>query len=196
VISNVNIAVAKVLSNHKDWYRYYDYDIKECDQINKNYLSLMFTDLSKVPTFAEWAKEYRVRIDMAQIEAKKNFEVFNNLATTLCWFIAIIAIGFVVIFVYFLVDSHFRRISKNLGTIMAFGLSNTDIIGIYLPVFMGLIAISLISAGAVIGMAEFVSRSIGMVREGGFSYFAIEDVFVMGFVLVLLIVTAMMTVYF
>jgi hypothetical protein len=178
-------------------YRFYDYNFDKGYKLRANYLSFMFSDLTKVPAFAKWAKEqHGIRIDMTQIEAKNNFNIFNMLASLLCLFISLIAVCFVAIFLYVLIESHFRRISKNLGTIMAFGLGNKAIIGIYLAVFFGMIVLSLLSAVILLFGLEKLFGYLNFVREGDLAWFSISDNFAIGVIVLLPIVSAIVTVVF
>ena len=148
----------EIISNSKiPMYRYFEYEFGAGRTLNPTYISIMFNDLSKVKEFQQFAKEeFAIRIDMAQIEAKENFHTFNTLAALLCAAIIAISIFFVVIFLYFLIQSHFQKISKNLGTIMAFGLDNRTIIKIYLYVFIKLIVVGLASAIMLLSLFQFV----------------------------------------
>lgn len=178
-------------------YRIYDYNFDGGYKLRANYLSFMFTDLARVPDFAKWSKEeHGIRVDMTQIEAKENFSTFNILAWSLCIAISIIAIVFIAIFLYFLIDSHFRRISKNLGTIMAFGLSHNAIIKIYLAVFLRLILASLFAVVAVLSGIEYLFIILQRTREGGFHYFSIQDGFVLLIIGLLPVISAIVTIVF
>lgn len=189
--------VVKNICNDTNIYRIYDYNLDEGYSLRANYLSFMFSDLSKVPEFAQWSKEeHGIRIDMTQIEAKENFNIFNILTWSLCIAISIIAIAFISIFLYFLIDSHFRRISKNLGTIMAFGLNNRTIINIYLRVFLKLILASLITVIVILGFAEYLCYTLELTREGGLLYFSIQDFFVAIIICALPIISTIVTVIF
>jgi hypothetical protein len=138
-------------------YRYFEYDFGVGRDLKTDYISIMFNDLRQIKEFQKFAKEeFDIRIDMAQIDAKENFETFNNLATLLCAAIIAISIFFVVIFLYFLINAHFQKISKNLGTIMAFGINNKSMITIYLFVFMKLIIVGLLSAIMLLSLSQFV----------------------------------------
>jgi hypothetical protein len=147
-------------------YRYYDYEFEpNTAEETTDYISIMFNDLSNVKAFQQWTKEnFGVRIDMAQIEAKENFYDFNFLAIILCIAIILISILFVIIFLYSLINAHFQKISKNLGTIMAFGLDNRSIIRIYLTVFMGLIIVGLAIATTLLLAFQKLSEFAGIVR--------------------------------
>ena len=198
VFQALNKAVAEICEKEPNVYRIFDWDFDEGFQLRPNYLSFMFNDLSKVKDFSLWAKEtHGIRIDMAQIEAKENFNTFNLLASLLCLFISIIAIAFVAIFLYFLIDSHFRRISKNLGTIMAFGLGNKQIIKIYLAVFLLMIFASLLSVIAVLGSAEILLNTLKWWQyEGKMPHFSLGDIWVIITVLVIPFISALATVIF
>ena len=153
----------EIIANSKTpIYRYFDYEFSVGRTLNPDYISIMFNDLSKVKQFQQFAKEeFDIRIDMAQVDAKENFQTFNNLATLLCAAIIAISIFFVVIFLYFLINAHFQKISKNLGTIMAFGLDNKNIIKIYLSVFMKLIAAGIISAIVLLSLTQLTLWMFG-----------------------------------
>ena len=198
VYQSLNTVVAEVCEKEPDVYRTFDWAFDRGFQLRPNYLSFMFEDLSKVKVFSIWAKEtHGIRIDMAQIEAKENFNTFNLLASMLCLFIAIIAIAFVAIFLYFLIDSHFRRISKNLGTIMAFGLGNKQIIKIYLSVFLLMIFASLLSVIAALGGVEMLFNTLTMWQyEGKMPHFSLRDIWVVVTILVIPLISALATVIF
>ena len=191
IIQNVNEAAREILAQCSDFVRIYDYDFGNAHRLNTDYVSLMFNDVSQVASFAEWAKtEYGIRIDMAQIEAKNNFNTFNILSTVLCIAIIILSILFVSIFLWFLIDSHFRAISKNLGTLMAFGLPNKTIIQIYLRVFMRMVVVSLACAVAALVAIELALTLCGVVRDGGFHYISILDWWVLAVIVLIPVMTA------
>lgn len=163
-ISHLN-TIAKEICEIPNVYRFYNYEFDKGEQLIPDYMSFMFDDLNKVQRFAKWAKNnYGVRIEMAQIEAKNNFSIFNRLANGLCLVIMAISILFVVIFLWFLINGHFRKISKNLGTIMAFGLANKSIILVYLIVFMRLILRSLLFSVIILCIIQYASVAVGYVR--------------------------------
>lgn len=186
----VNKTADDICKNHSV-YRIYDYDFDEGYQLRPNYLSFMFTDISKVSDFAKWSKEeHGIRIDMTQIETKDNFNLFNILAYSLCIAISFIALTFIAIFLFFLIDSHFHRISKNLGTIMAFGLSNRTIKYIYTIVFIRLILRSLFSVVFLLFCCEKLFELLHFTHEGGLPFISIADPLVIIVILILPVVSA------
>jgi hypothetical protein len=197
VYQTLNSVVAHLCEKEPNVYRTFDWDFDAGYQLQPNYLSFMFNDLSAVKDFSLWAKEaHGIRIDMTQIEAADNFYTFNLLASMLCLFIAAIAIAFVAIFLYFLIDSHFRKISKNLGTIMAFGLGNQQIIQIYLSVFLLMILASLLSVVALLGGAEILFYAMGWGHAAGMPYFSLCNSWVLITLLVIPLISALAAVLF
>jgi len=185
--------VAEEICKDSSIYRIYNYDFDKGKELSPNYLSFMLNDLSKVPDLAKFAKQYGIRIDMAQIEAKNNFNEFNKLANGLC--IAIIAISFlfVLIFLGFLINTHFQKISKNLGTIMAFGLENSSIMRIYLAVFMLLVVCGLAATTVLLLATQYAFHFFGLLRENAMPYLNMHDYLVLAVLLGIVVLSALVT---
>ena len=167
-------------------YRYYDYVFGNGYSLKPDYVSVMLQRLNNVSEFQKWAKNnYNIRIDMAQIEAKENFNYFNRLSTWLCFVIIGLSFLFVGIFLYFLINSHFQKISRNLGTIMAFGMEQRTIVGIYLWIFMKLVIYCLISACLLLYIGQFILSSLHMgyhLNETVITWLQLWDIWVISFV--------------
>lgn len=191
VIAPRNHAAQMIVDSIPGIYRNFDYNFGSGIQNeNVNYVSIMFSNLDSISNFAQWAYEqYGIRIDMAQIEAKENFKTFNILASVLCVAIMILSVLFVTIFLWFLIDSHFRAISKNLGTIMAFGLLNRTIIHIYLRVFLRMVLCSLVIAVVLLGVTELVLSLVGVERAGGMHYIILNDAWVWALIVIIPLLT-------
>ena len=175
-------------------YRIYEYDLESSiadSSYSPDYLSYLFDDLSYVRNFADSAfQKYGIKVEMSQVEAKGNFKSFNDMANALCYAIIVISIGFIVIFLLFLIDNHFQKISPNLGTIMAFGLDNTQIKKIYLCVFIFLILIGLAIASVALCIIQGTLSVMGIVHNlNGLPYLKMNDLWVALYMLGILIVT-------
>lgn len=191
IASNVNRAGLAISKTIPEITRNYQWNFTDVPEIPSDYQSFLFGELDKVGDFAKWAKdEYGVQIDMAQIEAKNNFNTFNILASVLCAAIMIISVLFVAIFLWFLIDAHFKSISKNLGTIMAFGLPNRTIISIYRTVFLRMIVLALVISIAALIVVQLLLLLVGLTREMGMQYISILDIWVWVFIVVVPILTA------
>lgn len=191
IATNVNKAGKAIAEKVPEANRIYNWNFTPVPEISSDYQSFLFDDLSKVGDFAKMANhEYGIRIDMAQIEAKNNFNTFNILASVLCAAIMIISVLFVAIFLWFLIDAHFKSISKNLGTIMAFGLPNRTIVSIYRTVFLRLILLALGISLAFLIVVQLILLLAGITREAGMQYINILDFWVWLFIIVVPILTA------
>ena len=189
---NVNRAGKAIAHNVPEASRIYNWNFAPVPEISSDYQSFLFDDLSKVGEFAKMAKdEYGIRIDMAQIEAKNNFNTFNILASVLCAAIMIISVLFVAIFLWFLIDAHFKSISKNLGTIMAFGLPNSTIISIYRTVFLRMILLALAFSVVALLIVQLLLLLVGLTREYGMQYINLLDIWVWIFIIVVPLLTSL-----
>lgn len=192
VPANVNRAAKCIEQNIPEAYRIYQWNFGKGAEPKSDYLTLLFNELNMVGDFSKWAKyEYGVQIDMAQIEAKNNFNTFNILASVLCAAIMIISVLFVAIFLWFLIDAHFKSISKNLGTIMAFGLPNSTIISIYRTVFLRMILLALAISVVALLIVQLLLLLVGLTREYGMQYINILDIWVWIFIIVVPLLTSL-----
>ena len=188
----VNDAARRICGSMPGVCRIYDYAFgNEGDYENStDYLWFIFDRLNKVSDFADFAMDkYGVRIDMTQIDAKENYKTFNILASVLCVAIMILSALFVMIFLWFLIDSHFKAISRNLGTIMAFGLPNTTIIQIYCSVFFKLVTYSLVIAVCILWIVGQLFDICGLERSGGGHYIVLNDPWVWSLIIIIPILT-------
>lgn len=192
----VNSICTQVLENypiHKVQ-RNYEYKYGAGYKLKTDYISVMFQDLGKIKEFQIWAKDnYNIRIDMAQVEAKENFKTFQLLSTFLSSALILISILFIIIFLYFLINAHFQKISKNLGTIMAFGLDNTKIVKIYLSVFIRLVLSGLIPAVISLVVIQLLLHFLKIVRENGMPYININDVWIYSVLLGIIVLSIIVT---
>ena len=93
-------------------------------------------------------------IDMSVIESKKNFDLFNKLATLLSMALIFFSIFSIVLYITNLIVSHISKNKMNLGTLKAFGLSNNSIILIYSSISIALITSAFI-------FSYFISSLVG-----------------------------------
>ena len=127
---------------------------------------------------------------MSQVEAKGNFDSFNNMANILCYAIMLVSGVFLVVFILFLIDNHFQKISSNLGTIMAFGLDNWHIMKIYGWVFMLLILIGLAMSVVALYIVQYLLCGLEVVHDlNSLPYLNMNDWWTYLFILGILVVS-------
>ncbi len=155
--------------------RVFNYDVRENPMTDSdNYISIHFDDLDKITEFAAFAKEeYKIDIEMSQINAKENFNEVSIMANILSWTMIVFAIVCIILFIVNLLQSYFQKVKRNLGTFKAFGISNYELIMVYVLIMMATICVSIvISLALTCFIQEFISL-IGIKKDGLFDYFAL-----------------------
>lgn len=110
-------------------------------------------------------KDVNYKLDMSKINNLKNLAHIQQMGKTLSFSIVAIAIIFIMVFIYFLLSMHFRKIQRNLGTFKAFGVSNLTLVGIYLLIMLEMI---LIAFACAFGIAMIIESLVNahMPQEG------------------------------
>jgi hypothetical protein len=145
--------------------RFYNYNSRFYNQNDENCIydkfAIEFTDLAKVGEFKDYlALKKEIQIDMAQIEALKNYNFITNLTRI----ISIILIGFsilsVCMFVSNILKKHLEKIKMNIGTFKAFGIKNKTLEKIYLTIIFLFVSFSMIASIIL----SYIFGSLGGVR--------------------------------
>jgi len=99
--------------------------------------------LDKVAEFEKYIKDrYDIELEKSTIEAKKNFSFFENLSKLLSISIIFLSFMSILFFTLNLLFSHINKNKRNLGTLKAFGLPNSNIIILYSVITLLLVSIS------------------------------------------------------
>jgi len=111
--------------------------------IKPEFYTVLFNDLQKVNIFDKYLKEkYKVELDKTVVENKKNLTFFESLSEMLSIAIIIFSFLSIVFFILNLMISHINKNKKNIGTLKAFGLTNSNIVIIYSSITFSLVIIS------------------------------------------------------
>lgn len=160
--------------------RLYDYNFQSLKkaEIKQDYFSVYFNELDSISQFAQYLQnKAKLKVEMSQIEAKKNFDFVSKLTLIISLFLIIFSILSVSMFLNNLIKSHFERIKKNIGTFKAFGLGNKALLITY-----ALISFSFVTIAAVLSFGlAFLLGSVGTIKillgllglnlEKGYLYF-------------------------
>tara|TARA_B100000902_G_C27309489_1_gene917505 strand:- start:918 stop:2441 length:1524 start_codon:yes stop_codon:yes gene_type:complete len=114
---------------------------------NEDYFTIMFNDFSKVEDFVLDIRNNvskNIEIDQTIIENKKNFQFFSKLIDILSYALIAFSILSIIFFITNLLLAHIQNNKKNLGTLKAFGFSNSYIIVTYSIITMVLILVCFI----------------------------------------------------
>ena len=112
-----------------------------------HYLAFNFTRLDKVDEFKSFmSRKFGFEINVAQIEAKKNFAIVSSLTWLMAFLLFVFSLASIIFFVDNLLRSHLEKIRSNLGTFMAFGLSNVSLRRSYLRIVVVYMSICILLA--------------------------------------------------
>lgn len=97
------------------------------------YYAFNFKELNKIRPFKNLLKKkFGAKVEMSKVESAENFSFVSALTKALSIILLILGLCVVIIYLINLLKNHIERIAVNLGTIKAFGLSNSSLISIYL----------------------------------------------------------------
>lgn len=197
--SLVGRANSIVLSKYDDYdvhrlYAYKDY-YRSTSFSSDSFVSVHFDDLNRIRDFEEYARnEYRVRIEMAQINAKENFNAVRLLANILSWVMIAFAIICIVLFIMNLLQSYFHKVRRNLGTFKAFGISNAELMGIYMIIMTAMTLLSIAVAIVLVGCVQWILPLLGVLKDGAFNYLSLFNSMTVCAVIVILL-SSILTAY-
>ena len=175
--------------------RVYNYEFYGEPIGDKSYMSVHFRNLDKINEFDEYVKsEFKINLEMAQINAKKNFNAISILANILSWAIVAFSILCIILFVVNLLQSYFQKVKRNLGTFKAFGISNAELISVFVVIMIVLAAASIVISLTVVYLAQIVLPMLGFVKEGGFGYLYLWNDMTMG-TIAIVVISSVVTVY-
>ena len=155
-------------------YRIYDYVESFTTDDQDDYISVHFGNLDMISSFQEFAKEnYKIDIEMSQINAKENFNEVSIMANILSWTMIVFAIVCIILFIINLLQSYFQKVKRNLGTFKAFGISNMELISVYVLIMVATILVAItISLGASY-LIEIILPLLGIVKDASFGYLSL-----------------------
>jgi hypothetical protein len=155
-------------------FRVYDYDFSNYSISEKSYLSVYFNSLDSIRVFENYVKEsFQVKIDMSQINAKENFNEVSIMAGILSWAIIVFAIVCIILFVVNLFQSYFQKVKRNLGTFKAFGMSNTELISVYMLIMAATIISAILAALFITFSIQEVLILLHVLKDGAYTYLSL-----------------------
>lgn len=175
--------------------RIYLYDDNNANPITDDFISIYFADLNEIRPFAEYVKEqYKIVIEMSQVTAKENFNEVSIMANFLSWTMIVFAIICILLFIINLLQSYFQKVKRNLGTFKAFGLSNYELITIYVLIMIATIFAAVVISLLVTLLIQELLPLLGIVKDGSFGYLSLGSSKTFYSVLII-IVASVYTVY-
>jgi ABC-type antimicrobial peptide transport system permease subunit len=167
---------AKVLEKYagQDVHRVFNNAFGYYTSDQTSFISVHFEDLDKIREFEEYVhKEFGIRIEMSQINAKENFNAVSTMANILSWAIIIFAIVCIILFIVNLLQSYFQKVKRNLGTFKAFGMGNYELISVYTLIMAATILTSIFISLVAVWLAQGVLDVLNVTRDDIFGYLSL-----------------------
>ena len=113
---------------------------------------------------------------MSQINAKENFNSVRLMAGVLSWAIIFFAVICILLFIVNLLKSYFQKVKRNIGTFKAFGISNKELIVVYLLIIGFLVGVSLIISFVIVLVIQELLPVFGIMKEGVYNYLSLFSI--------------------
>ena len=183
----------KYLSN--DVSRVYDFDFSDSYVSQISFVSVHFEDLDMIKDFEKYVKEqFYIEIEMSQVNAKENFNAVSIMANILSWAIVIFSIMCIVLFIVNLLQSYFQKVKRNLGTFKAFGISNAELIRVYVLIMSATVITATVLSFVSVYIVQSLLPLLGVVREESFNYLSIWSLKTL-YAVIIVWISSVLTVY-
>ncbi len=152
-------------------------------------ISIEFDRLDAIHKFEEFAKSQMIQLEMAQVISKENFSAVSIMATILSFAMVTFAIICIIMFMVNMLQSYFQKVSRNIGTLTAFGMNADELVQTYVIILIATCVAAL--ATSLIGtcVIAIILRLLGIVREAGYDYLSVCSVGTLICTLIVLIAT-------
>ena len=179
----------------RDVHRVYEYEFSDDPLPHTSFISVHFEDLDMLRDFEKYVyDEFEVKIEMAQINAKENFNAVSIMGNILSWGIIIFAIVCIILFIVNLLQSYFQKVRRNLGTFKAFGISSAKLISVYLLIMAAIVICALLMSLSFTWMLQVLMHICGILKDGVYDYLSLWSLKT-AIAIIIIISSALFTVY-
>lgn len=125
---------------------------KYYDKMAVNFISLQLKELDNISEFKDFLETYPIKnkfnmanekelikINISGIKNKENLNFISQLTYLLTYSLLFFSVFSLILFINSVISSHFEKIKRNIGTLKAFGLSNSTLIKNYIIIFFTII---------------------------------------------------------
>lgn len=152
--------------------RIHKYDVIDCPSSKGSYISIEFKELSHIREFEQFAKDYTVELDMAQVASKENFNAVTVMAAILSAAMVIFSIVCIIMFLVNMLQSYFQKVQRNLGTFKAFGMNTRELTQVYIIILITIVLAAVVMALMLTWLIQGVLPLAG-VEKDGFNYLSV-----------------------
>ena len=179
----------------RDVHRVYEYEFSDDPLSHTSFISVHFEDLDRLRDFEKYVyDEFKVKIEMAQVNAKENFNAVSIMGNTLSWGIIVFAIVCIILFIVNLLQSYFQKVRRNLGTFKAFGISSAKLISVYLLIMAAIIICALLMSLSFTWILQGLMHVCGILKDGVYDYLSLWSIKTAS-AIIIIISAALLTVY-
>lgn len=173
-----------------DAVRLYSYNTGEFTLSNSQYISVNFNSLDSIRAFESFANDnYRVKIEMTQVNAKENFNAVSVMANILSWAMITFSLVCIIMFIVNMLQSYFQKVRRNLGTFKAFGIDSAELIKVYVFILVCIIIAAIVIALGVSWLVEMLLPVFGVLKDGQFNYLSLWSLKTLCAVAIVLVAT-------
>jgi hypothetical protein len=136
-----------------------------------DYLTINFKNFDKIKAFKDFLYrkyEGKLILDMAQVDTRNNYNLISKLTRILSFILICFCLLSIGLFISNTLTKHLDKIKKNIGTFMAFGISNKILSQIYLDiVFVFITAANLgaLALSLLLGQTGFFSWTLRLFEK-------------------------------
>lgn len=152
---------------------------KDFSMVSINFSSLdMVREFSKymLTRFNEEGDRSLIEVDIGRVKEKENLNFLSKIATVISWLVILFAAMSASLFVFNMLRSHLNKVKMNIGTFLAFGLSNSISRQIYFLIILRFVLIALLlgclTAFGIGYLLNLLFHKV-LVIEEGFNYFVL-----------------------
>lgn len=190
VIQGIAEGVIKAFEGKADVKRLFDYDGTEHILPEYDYISVNFSNLDSIRSFEAYAKDgFNVQIEMAQVNAKENFNAVSIMANILSWAMIIFSMVCIIMFIINMLQSYFQKVKRNLGTFKAFGINSQSLIGAYSLIIVLIVVAAIVFALILSWGTQELLPLFGIVKDGTFNYLSLWSMKTIWSIIIIVVAT-------
>ena len=179
-----------------DLARVFDFAFSDSYVSQISFVSVHFRDLDMIKEFESYVRDkFFIEIEMSQVNAKDNFNSVSVMANILSWAIVVFSILCIILFIVNLLQSYFQKVRRNLGTFKAFGISNAELIKVYVLIMSATIISAIAAAFVSVYIVQLLLPLFGLLKDGTFSYLSVWNAKTM-YAVAIILVSSILTVYY
>ena len=164
----------KEIYKDQDVKRIFNYRTGEFPLSNSQYISINFNSLDSIRAFEQYANDnFKMKIEMSQVNAKENFNAVSIMANILSWAMITFSLVCIILFVVNMLQSYFQKVKRNLGTFKAFGMGTPELIKTYVFIVLSIIVAAIVISLGVSWLAEIILPLLDIKKDAEFNYLSL-----------------------